>query len=90
MAPIRVVASAAAITEAPAQIRRFAVEVDGGRRFILYAPDRVAAMQRFEDAAAAGVLVYDGPRQVSLSSLGHAVTVREESLAPKAVVVRSE
>lgn len=64
-------------TDAPHPAKRFAVKVDSGREFIIYAPNRAGAVQRLLEAGMAGALVYEGGKQVPVRDLGHVVNARE-------------
>ena len=51
--------------------QRYALTLDSGREFIIYAVDTVAAIRRFADVADGGLLVYENAaKPVTLKSLG--------------------
>jgi hypothetical protein len=61
----------------PRPTKRFTVTVDGGRSFVIYAPNRAGAVQRLIEAQLRGDIAYTNSGPVTLKSLGHVVNANE-------------
>lgn len=58
-------------------LKRFSVEVESGRAFIVYAADREGAILRLMAAKEAGAIVYDAAGPVPLKTVGAVIDVQE-------------